>query len=245
MDKYISPSTIQKTYEVSTKTLRDWDNEGKVETVRTPGGWRLYKASDVDKLFQRENASLKLRKKVCYARVSSAKQRDDLERQIQDLKEKNPHHDIISDIGSGVNFERKGLRKLLDQAFNHDIEEVVVMHKDRLARIGFEILEYILKKHDVRVVVQGKELQVEDEQRELSDDLISVVTLFVARHNGKRAAENRRKRKRTSQEEKEGKHKRQRKHKGDASEISSDPSLSEWRATTDVAPVDGGCAVDL
>ncbi len=87
MSKYVFASTIQKQYEISSATLWRWDEEKKIETIRAPGGKRLYNSKQVDKLFQREDQPTRIRKKVCYARVGGDKQREDLERQIQDLRE--------------------------------------------------------------------------------------------------------------------------------------------------------------
>src|SRR5690606_34860515 len=207
-------STIQKQYEVSTATLRRWDEEKKIETIRAPGGKRLYNSEQIDKLFQRVEQSTKVRKKVCYARVSSDLQRGDLKRQIEDLRKAYPDHETIPDVGSGINYQRRNIKRLLDRAFNRDIEEIVITHKDRLCRFGYDLIEYMLDKLDVKIKLmvssQSTDAAGRDDTQELSEDLLSMVTVvFVARHHGKRSAENRRRRKRerTSQEEVKSKRK--------------------------------------
>lgn len=124
-----------------------------------------------------------------YARVSSDKQRGDLERQINDLKEAYPDHQIIKDIASGVNFKRKGMQTLLERVLAGMVSEVVVMHRDRLARIGCDLLEFIFATFGTKLVVHSKD-DDPDFNHDLADDLLAVTTHFVASYNGRRAAEN-------------------------------------------------------
>ena len=131
--------------------------------------------------------------KVCYARVSSHHQAEDLQRQISDLQQAYPHHEVISDIGSGLNFKRKGFTTLLERVYSSEICEVVVMHRDRLCRYGIEFVQWLFDKKQVRLLVHG---QAEtSETRELADDLLAITNVFVARHNGRRAPANKRARK--------------------------------------------------
>jgi predicted site-specific integrase-resolvase len=139
----------------------------------------------------------KKKKKFVYCRVSSSHQKEDLQRQIQDLSSEYPEHTVISDIGSGLNFKRKGLLAILDKTLDGLVEEIVIMHKDRLCRYGIEILEFIFKKFGTKLVVFGRESEIND-TRELADDLLAITTIFVARHNGRRSAINRRRRKEQS-----------------------------------------------
>lgn len=134
-----------------------------------------------------------------YARVSSAKQFEDLDRQVQDLQKACPGHIVIKDVGSGVNFHRKGLQTLLELVLSGMVSEVTVMHRDRLARIGYELLEFFFNKTGVKLVVLGGDAK--DAESELADDLLAVTTLFVASHNGRRSAENK-KRRRVEEENK-------------------------------------------
>ncbi|CAG8449366.1 8827_t:CDS:2 [Cetraspora pellucida] len=191
--KYKPAEKIKKTYGVSTSTLRRWGDKGDVSCITMPGGKRMYSTEDIDNMFGRES---KEKKKICYARVSSEKQKEDLERQCNHLRSEYPEHEIITDIGSGLNWKRKGFTSLLERIYQGDIEEVVVTRKDRLCRFAYELVEWIFKKHEVKLMVLGTDVgSNEPETGELAEDLLSIVTVFTARHNGLRSAANKRKRK--------------------------------------------------
>ncbi|CAG2182096.1 unnamed protein product, partial [Oppiella nova] len=136
-----------KHYGVCTKTLLRWEEAGKIKVVRSPGGQRLYdlKSTLVDK------------EPFIYVRVSSYKQKNDLQRQEQYLLDKYPRHSIVKDIGSGLNFKRKGLLSLLEQSERGLVQEVVVASKDRLCRFGFDLLAWHFERHGVNLVVCNEE----------------------------------------------------------------------------------------
>ncbi len=120
-----------------------------------------------------------------YARVSSAKQRDDLERQVQDLQKAYPGYSLIKDVASGVNFKRKGLQTLLEQVLSGLVTEVVVMYRDRLARVGCDLLEFIFAKVGTKLLVHGaNEGDVADDKHDLADDLLAVTRQAIAAHFG-------------------------------------------------------------
>ena len=178
---YVEGEKYKKLYSVSTQTLRSWADTGKVESVRTPGGVRLYKLPE-DQHLQLQNQAAQL--SISYIRVSSGKQKDDLERQRTFMLDRFPDNEVIADIGSGVNWKRKGLLAILDQANRGNVKEVVVASRDRLCRFAFELLEYILKQRGVQLtVLDSKDASAEEE---LSDDLLSIVQIFCCRKNGKR-----------------------------------------------------------
>lgn len=210
-DQFVTGSTIKKIFSVSSSTLRKWDEEQKIKTVRTPGGHRLYSSNDVQKLFGAPTASsaptIETRKKIIYARVSSNHQKEDLQRQINMLQKHYPDHELISDIGSGLNYNRKGFQRLLERIYDGNVEELVVTHRDRLCRYGFELVQFLMEKSKTKIVVHSQDYDPNEEggaTRELADDLLAVCNFFVARNNGKRAAENRKKRAKESQEKGEG-----------------------------------------
>ena len=203
-EKYVTSANIRKTFGVSLTTLRNWADTGRVRVVRIgKGGKRLYHCADITKEFAgyrprteqgKEAAAAPVKKaKVCYARVSSAKQRDDLTRQVEALRREFPEHEIVTDVASGINWKRPGFLSILDRAMSGAISEVVVAHRDRLCRLAFELIEHILKRSSCRLVVlhKGDEGDAED-TGELRDDLLAIVTVFVASNNGRRAAANRR-----------------------------------------------------
>lgn len=121
---------------------------------------------------------------VCYCRVSSAKQKDDLARQVAFMRGQFPDAEILTDVGSGINFKRKNLCSLLERTMRGDKLTVMVAHKDRLARFGFELIEFIIKQ-------AGGEIMVLDRteyspERELTEDLLTVLTVFSCRMHGLR-----------------------------------------------------------
>ena len=200
---YKPAGVIQRQYHISQATLRRWADNGTVQCVRYgTKGKRLYNMSDLcDHLgVQTEEKNQQKTETIIYARVSSVYQKEDLQRQIKDLQTAYPQHTVLSDIGSGLNFTRKGLLTLLERVLRGVVQEVVVMHKDRLCRYGVELLEFIFKKAGTRFVVHGQDAEPND-TRELADDLLAITTVFVARHNGKRSATNRRRRKRAREAE--------------------------------------------
>ena len=170
-----------------------------IRCLRAGGnGKRFYHAGDLRKHLGMptcDQASQQT-EKIIYARVSSAHQKEDLQCQIQDLQTAFPDHAVVSDVGSGLNFKRKGLRSLLDKVLNGVVKEIVVMYKDRLCRYGSELLEFIFKKTGTEFVVYGQDEKHQSDTQELADDLLATTTVFVARNNGKRSAENRRRKKR-------------------------------------------------
>lgn len=162
---------------VCANTLRKWANEGKIEYIRSPTGQRLYNV-------QAFLAGAKVRRKVCYARVSSPKQKDDLSRQVEHLKTRFPDHDIIEDIGSGINFKRKGLISLLESISSGDVEQVVVAHRDRLARFGFEFILWLASQHNCKILVLDETTL--SPEAELTQDLLSIIHVFSCRLHGLR-----------------------------------------------------------
>lgn len=190
---YKSAIYFRRKYDVSSEFLRTRGETGQVGTIRTSSnGRRKYNVRDVEKLFDDTNPSSNGKLIIIYARVSSAKQKEDLVRQRDDLVRLHPEHThILTDIGSGVNFKRKGLGKLLELVCEGLVQKVIVSYKDRLARVGFDCLEQVFTHHGTEILVHNQNLQDDDGH---TDDLISIVTSFVASHHGKRASANRKRR---------------------------------------------------
>jgi predicted site-specific integrase-resolvase len=198
-DVYISANKITKQFDITSNTLRKWADDGKIRCLRPnsdnkTGGKRIYHTGDIQKIFGVKE-ELKERKIICYARVSSNHQKEDLKRQVDFLKETYQEADIIKDIGSGLNWNRVGFKSLLEQVYSGDVKTVVVSYKDRLCRFGIELVEWIFKKSDVKLLVLSKSPGEQDMSRELSEDLLAITTVFVAKNNGLRAAKYRRERK--------------------------------------------------
>jgi predicted site-specific integrase-resolvase len=110
---------------------------------------------------------------------------DDLERQKAFFRSKFPDHDLVADIGSGINWKRKGLKTLLEQSMQGKISQVVVAHRDRLCRFAFELLESIFKINGVELLVLDEETH-QSSQSELADDILSIIHIYSCRAMGKR-----------------------------------------------------------
>jgi putative resolvase len=191
-NEYVTPQTLTKIYNISSTTLRNWAEAGKIKFIRPLGGRRLYYKEDVLRIFgQTKTQTETTRQRILYARVSSPHQTEDLERQIQFLRSKYSNDQLIKDIGSGLNWKRKGFETLLEQIYQGIISEVVVAYKDRLCRFGFELLEWICQKHNTKIVVLNPVSETDDRTKELAEDLLSIVTVFVAKNNGLRSSHNR------------------------------------------------------
>jgi predicted site-specific integrase-resolvase len=144
---------------------------------------------DVDTLVKKNknHQSEQTRKGIIYARVSTRKQSTFLQNQIDRLKAKYPDHDVLSDVASGLNFKRKGFRKLLERCMSGGVSEVCVAHKDRLCRFAFDLVEQVLRKHGTGIIVDEHRAEADTTaEAELGDDIISIITVFGARLHGAR-----------------------------------------------------------
>lgn len=175
---YVSSKKAIEFYGVSKDTLRRWDASDKIKTIRTKGGHRRY-------IINKNTDKQDKRISYAYARVSSVKQKNDLQNQIEFLKQKYPSHTIVSDTGSGINFKRTGFRSILEQLFANNVKEVVVASSDRFSRFGFELFEFIFDQFNAKLKTINSET-FKSPQEELSEDLMSIITVFSARYYGKR-----------------------------------------------------------
>ncbi len=160
-------------------TLRKWADDGTIETFRTPANQRRY---NVEAYLKKGGEPS--RRRIVYARVSSRKQKDDFINQVAQLRGRYPDYEVLEDYGSGLNFKRKGLTSLLDSILSGDVGEVVVAHRDRLCRFGFELFEQIATKHNCRIVVLN-DTELSPEQ-ELVQDIVSILHVFSRRLYGLR-----------------------------------------------------------
>lgn len=204
MEKLVNVSQAAEMLGVSTKIMRIWDNDGKVEAVRTAGGHRRYRVSEIEKLqgIKHEEVVKPDKEQVCsYSRVSSHEQKakGDLDRQSNRLTkyavEKGYHlvH-VLTDVGSGMSSKRAKLKTLFSLVENHEITKVIVEHKDRLSRFNFGVYERYFASHGVKIewMDSGKSKTYEEE---LVDDMISLMSSFSSKIYGKRSAKNRKRRK--------------------------------------------------
>lgn len=183
--QYLTPKQAVKAYGVHIDTLRRWADEGSINFTRTNKGHRRYEPP---------TAELKADEARCivYARVSSDKQRGDLERQIEFLHRKYPSYQIVKDIGSGLNFKRQGFKYILEQLLERNIKEVVVASADRFSRFGTrDFFDWLFIKHDAKLTVYNK--PPKDSPDELTNELLEVITVYTARHHGRRRYNNNKK----------------------------------------------------
>ena len=174
---YVSAQIASKELNVSAQCLRTWANDGKIKYITTKGGHRRYLL---------EEQQIQQWKKIIYARVSSKKQQDDLHRQIQFLRQKYPNHEVVKDIGSGINYKRLGFKRILEGISTGTIQEVVVAQKDRFTRFGFDLFEWIFQQHGANLICDKKDERDVSSEEELTDDLMSIITVFTARYYGRR-----------------------------------------------------------
>ena len=194
MDNYLSGKEASKIIGVHQRTLMNWDKQGLIETIRTPGNKRLYnvkKYLDENKCKNNicENLDIlddKTELKICYVRVSSHGQKDDLERQKEIMTKKYPEYLIIEEIGSGLNLNKRGIKKIIHLAIQGKVKELVIAYRDRLTRFGYELIEELITKYSKgKIIVLSEQDKLEPEE-ELVKDMIAIMNVYVAKMNGLR-----------------------------------------------------------
>lgn len=188
LSKYYSIHEFSKIIGVSAQTLRNWDNNGKLHPHHTTAsGYRYYSEEQLNQVMNVKPNNKRIT--IGYCRVSSHKQKDDLERQIENVRiyltAKGQPFEIISDIGSGINYKKKGLQELMKRISQNQVDKVVVLYKDRLLRFGFELVEYIASLYNCEIeIIDHTE---KSEQQELVEDLVQIITVFSCKLQGKMA----------------------------------------------------------
>ena len=193
MNRLITIGETSEILGVSISTLRRWDKAGKLKPEKTAFGHRRYDTSKLKpELFREVNQES--RKTIAYARVSSHDQKEDLERQKQVLElycaRQGWTFEIISDLGSGMNYHKKGLKRLLNDILSERVGRLVIAHKDRLLRFGAELIFAVCEAKQVEVVIlnQGEDTTFEED---LAKDVLEIITVFSARLYGSRSRKNR------------------------------------------------------
>jgi putative resolvase len=190
----ISIGEAAKELGISVKTIRRWADADKIRYERSPSGHRRFYLADIKRITPRDLKQLDDRITINYARVSSSDQKEDLVRQIQVLEQFSSangwQHETISDLGSGLNYQKKGLQKLLKRIMKGDVGRLVLTHKDRLLRFGSELVFAMCEEFETEVVIVNKsEVELTFEQ-ELVTDMIELITVFSARLYGARSRKN-------------------------------------------------------
>ena len=185
---------------VSVSTLRRWEQEGKiVPAERTNGNQRRY---DPAILFpHRKKKAKNERKTIAYARVSSRDKKSDLERQAKMLElfcsANGWKFEVIKDLGSGINYRKKGLQSLLKQIVESDVERLVLTHKDRLLRFGSELIFYLCSFFNTKVEILEEDKNLSENEK-LAFDVVEIITVFSAKLYGKRAHQNKKRKQENS-----------------------------------------------
>jgi putative resolvase len=188
---FVSTKEASKLLNVHPNTLRSWESKGLISSYRiNESGQRKYNISNflenkAKQISIQEEVTDKQLINICYCRVSSKNQKEDLDNQINFLKEKFPNHVFITDIGSGLNYKRKGLKTLLDKCLQGVVGEVVVTYKDRLCRFGFDLIDWIISRSGGKIVVLS-ENETTSPEEEMVEDLTSIIHVFSCRLYGLR-----------------------------------------------------------
>ncbi len=173
---------------VHQSTLRRWEEEGKIKSMKTTGGHRRYTIEELNKIKKIEPNQGKIT--MAYCRVSSSDQKEDLKRQVENVSQfcmaKGYSFRVIQDVGSGLNYNKKGLKELISLVQSNQVERVVLNYKDRLLRFGYEIIEQICDFHQVKIEIIN---YTEDKsyEQELVEDILSIITVFSNRLYGSRS----------------------------------------------------------
>ena len=188
MPEYVRRKEVLDVLKVHYQTLYRMEEKGLIDVKRTVGGHRLYNLAKYLKENNMDDAKEKIN--ICYCRVSSKKQEQDLKRQITLMKKKYPEHTIIKDIASGLNMNRKGLKKIVEIAIEGKIGEIVVTYKDRLARFGYEMIEWLIETYsDGKIKILNKK-EEETPEEEITKDILQIMNVYVAKINGLRSKKN-------------------------------------------------------
>ena len=178
MEKYYSVHRLSKILGVTAQTIRNWDASGYLKPHHRNKNHRYYSHEQL--LSVTQNLNCQNQHTIGYCRVSTPAQKDDLLRQIDNvttyIKTITNNYSIITDIGSGINYNKKGLIELLHKITNKEVSKIVILYKDRLVRFGFELIEHIAKINGCEIVVIDN--QQKSKQEELVEDLMQIITVL-------------------------------------------------------------------
>ena len=229
MTTFMTAKKAKEILGVHIQTLYNWERLGKIETIRTAGGHRMYNVkkyletyanpnyeemdtidnytntnnenqndkidneidnktdNKIDNKIKNKIKNNKDKLNICYIRVSTLSQKNDLERQRKFMVDKYPTYEIIEDIGSGINFNRKGLRKIIKLAISGKINKLVVAYKDRLTRFGYELIEDLIKDYsDGNIIIEDSKEIKKEPKEELVEDVLQILNVYTAKMNGLR-----------------------------------------------------------
>ena len=193
--KYFGISAAADYLGVSKDTLRLWERKGKIKPHRTTGNTRRYTVEDLDNAINGIKPTAKKQDKITigYCRVSSRDQKKDLEYQVNVVtkycEKQGYRFKIIKDLGSGMNYTKRGLQQLLHLVCQDQCDRIIINYKDRLVRFGYELIETVCREPNVQIETINSTESLDDKE-ELANDVMAVLTVFAARAYGKRSHKN-------------------------------------------------------
>ena len=198
MNKIVSIGQAAKLLGVHVQTLRNWEKSGKLKPDSiSPGGTRRYNSDTIMRISGKELPQIEKddRVTIAYARVSSQDQKEDLKRQAQVLElycaEHGYKYELITDLGSGMNYYKKGLTTLISRILDDGVKRLVLTHKDRLLRFGAELIFSICEAKGVEVVIINRGEEKASFEEDLAKDVLEIIIVFSARLYGSRSGKNR------------------------------------------------------
>lgn len=171
---YVTPKEACHYYGVTHPSLRRWANSDKIKFIRTPGGDFRYWIDDNENLTEPNL----MRTEIIYARIANAKHQNDLQYQVEYLSQKYPNAIIEKEIGSSLDFNRKGIQKILNLILSGQINTIIITDKDRICRFGFDFFEWFCKKYNTTIIIDHKDLKLNFATEELIEDLFTITNFF-------------------------------------------------------------------
>ena len=180
-----------KLLNVTVKTLQNWDKQGTLKAYRTPTNQRFYTEEQLNQILNLSNTNQDEKQglKIGYCRVSTHNQRNSLEHQEEYLRSYTNAKGVIldevfTDIGSGINYNRKNFNRILELVEDGEVAEIYVTYKDRFVRFGFDWFNTFCEKHGAKIIILNQPST--SPEQELAEDLLNIVTVFSARSHGLR-----------------------------------------------------------
>lgn len=170
---YVTPKEACNYYGVTHPSLRRWASSDKIKFIRTPGGDFRYWIDENENL-----ESNLIRTEIIYARVIHAKYQNDLQYQIEYLTQKYPNAIVEKEIGSSLDFNRKGIQNVLNLILSGQVNTLIITHKDRICRFGFDFFEWFCKKYNTTIIIDNKDLKLNFTNEELVEDLFTITNCF-------------------------------------------------------------------
>ena len=177
-----------KLLNVTVKTLQNWDKQGTLKAYRTPTNQRFYTEEQLNQVlnFSNDNQGEKYGLKIGYCRVSTPNQKNNLENQEEYLRNYTNAKgvildEVLTDIGSGINDNRKNFNKILELVEAEEVSEIYVTYKDRFVRFGFEWFNNFCEKHGAKIIILNQPST--SPEQELAEDLLNIATVFSERNH--------------------------------------------------------------